>query len=280
MTKTNVARLFRFIRERHTVYERKTANMPKPWTKDKILQSYRFCNVYRELDKVTVWIRKNWREPNHLDTHLWFAMVVARLLNLPESLEAIGYPVPWDKTKFKSILRKRKMSGETVFSGAYMIHADAKEGWLKTDYLAECVLNPMWEKKIPIHRNMRLSQLHTLLMDYRDMGSFMAGQVVADTKFGHWLQSSPDWWTFAAPGPGSMRGLSRVEFGDLGTAYTEAEWQDSLGDLQIKIDKLVREEGMPRISAQDLQNCLCEFDKYERVRLGQGRPKQLYKGAA
>jgi hypothetical protein len=29
--------------------------------------------------------------------------------------------------------------------------------------------------------------------------------------------------------------------------------------------------------AQDLQNCLCEFDKYERARLGEGTPKQIYK---
>jgi hypothetical protein len=31
------------------------------------------------------------------------------------------------------------------------------------------------------------------------------------------------------------------------------------------------------LHAQDIQNCLCEFDKYERVRLGEGTPKQLYK---
>lgn len=33
-----------------------------------------------------------------------------------------------------------------------------------------------------------------------------------------------------------------------------------------------------KLCAQDIQNCLCEFDKYERVRLGEGAPKQRYPG--
>jgi hypothetical protein len=37
---------------------------------------------------------------------------------------------------------------------------------------------------------------------------------------------------------------------------------------------------MPQLHAQDLQNCLCEFDKYERVRLGEGRPKAKYNGVS
>ena len=35
---------------------------------------------------------------------------------------------------------------------------------------------------------------------------------------------------------------------------------------------------LPPIHAQALQNCLCEFDKYERVRLGEGRPRNNYPG--
>ena len=32
------------------------------------------------------------------------------------------------------------------------------------------------------------------------------------------------------------------------------------------------------LHAQDVENCLCEFDKYERTRLGEGRPRSLYAG--
>jgi hypothetical protein len=35
-----------------------------------------------------------------------------------------------------------------------------------------------------------------------------------------------------------------------------------------------RQDG--RLSASDLRSCLCEFDKYERGRLGEGKPKRRF----
>src|SRR4249919_3123124 len=96
--KDPVERLFAFIHERYMIYIRKEAEDKPPWTDDPILRDYRFCNIYREDDKVTVWIRENWRKPNSDDPDLWFAMCVARLFNLPTTLEAIGYPVPFSTT--------------------------------------------------------------------------------------------------------------------------------------------------------------------------------------
>ena len=78
--------LFAFVRERHQIYLRRKAGQTKPWTTDPILQQYRFCNVYRELDTVTKWIRDNWRRPHCDDPDLWFAMVVARLVNWPDTM--------------------------------------------------------------------------------------------------------------------------------------------------------------------------------------------------
>mgnify|MGYP005994584353 CR=1 FL=1 len=34
---------------------------------------------------------------------------------------------------------------------------------------------------------------------------------------------------------------------------------------------------MEPLEMRDIEHCLCEFDKYERVRLGQGRPRAKYK---
>ena len=34
---------------------------------------------------------------------------------------------------------------------------------------------------------------------------------------------------------------------------------------------------MPELELHDIQFQLCEFDKYERVRLGEGRPKARYR---
>lgn len=276
-----VKELFDFIHERHNIYTRRfETGDPKPWTQDPILQRYRFCNVYRELDTVTLWIANNWRAMNEDDPYVWFAMTVARLLNLPASMYAIDYPVPWKPTNFKRILANRKAAGERVFSGAYMIHADATETGRKTDYLADFVLTPLWKARGTFSGIKTLGEFHRHLMTFRDMGSFMAGQVVADTKFTNLLFTAPDWWTFVARGPGSERGLNRVFNEDPTLHLREELWQADFKIIQAKINPLIKSAGMPRLSAQDLQNCLCEFDKYSRALNGEGRPKQLYPGAA
>lgn len=283
-TQRNLRRFFRFIEERYTIYENRRTGLPKPWTKDPILQQYRFCNVYRELDKVTIFIRKFWREPYGHEPDIWFGMVVARLINLPDALETLLVPLPWDEKRFRSLMRERKLSGRKCFSPAYMIRADAgTPGTLKTDYLARRVLTPLWKDRADIrpHEGDKLETFFNRLRAYRDMGPFIAGQIVADTKFTFPLKNALDWWTWATPGPGSLRGLNRVCGWPVKESWQDGpvnHWFPTLQGLQLNIDPLIKEANMPRLSAQDLQNCLCEFDKYERVRLGEGRPKQRFNG--
>ena len=279
-----------FIKERHAIYEKKKAGLPKPWTKDPILQQYRFCNVYRELDTVTVWIRENWRDPWKNDPNVWFAMVVARVVNWPDTLYELssaisnGSKINWSPRNFKLEMDSRKSRGEKVWTGAYMIHADAKPGLTKAWYYADDVLTPIWEKRKEgctiISGESSLQHAHRWLTQFRDMGSFMAAQIIADVKYTPLLANARDWWTWAAPGPGSLRGMSRVEFGDLGTKYTDSEWFESLTELRDRTLPLFTKAGLAPLHAQDLQNCLCEFDKYERVRLGEGRPRSKYPGGA
>jgi hypothetical protein len=55
--------------------------------------------------------------------------------------------------------------------------------------------------------------------------------------------------------------------------YTKSMTADQ---FMTEINEL-RQRKLPlNLHAQDIQNCLCEFDKYMRVKLGQGTPKQLY----
>ena len=72
--------------------------------------------------------------------------------------------------------------------------------------------------------------------------------------------------------------MNRVMKRDKKTRIKETQWKHELDLLRDKIRPMVLQAGMPDIHAQDLQNALCEFDKYERVRLGEGRPRSLYNG--
>ncbi len=271
-----------WIKEREAIHQKRLRRQEAPWTNDQILQQYRFCNVRREDDRVTRWVHENWLRPNANAVRLYgesvFAMAVARLVNWPESLAEVGFPAPWRPEKFTRILNARKAAGKKVFTGAYMVRAiEAKNGETKADYLAEYVLNPLWRarRQAPCSS---LQALHTWLLPFYGMGSFLAAQVVADVKWTALLRAAPDWYTWAAPGPGSMRGLNRVLGRAVDTAWQKEDWHTTLLALRkVALPKLFK--SLQNLDAQNVQNCLCEFDKYRRAVEG-GRPKQNFKPSA
>ena len=279
----NEERLLAFIKERHSVYERRALGRPWPWTEDPILRKYRFCNVFRNLDEQTKLIHYHWLIPHSAEPDVWFAMVVARLINWWPTLASMGYPVPWQqpqKRRMWSAYCERLNAGEKVFTGAYMVRADAVISGSKLDYLMQHVMTPLWEARREVRPRAgdTLDAFHRRLMGYRDMGSFMAAQVVADVKYAAGpLRLASDWHTWAASGPGSQRGLNRVLGRPVKAAWGEAAWRDYFGVLHKEVTMALRAHPeLGQITGQDLQNCLCEFDKYERVRLGEGRPRSQY----
>jgi hypothetical protein len=281
-------RLMYWIHTREEVRKKKEAGKPPPWTTDEIIANYRFCSVRRNDDKVTRWIHTNWLDPHSGDPDLWFAMVVARLVNWPDTLERLtkavfngSGKVRWGLNGgvFVSEMHLRKAQGDKVFSGAYIVSTNGK-AMDKAEYLEQYVLTPLWAARAVIRPRAgdSLHHFHSRLVAYDGLGSFMAAQVVADIKYDPRspLRTAPDWQYWAAPGPGSKRGLNRVMGADHDRPFTDREWTFHFADLlQLVNMRLSPRMGGP-LTGQDLQNCLCEFDKYERVRLGQGKPRSGY----
>lgn len=286
-----VKELAAFIKAREEHRTAKTLGLlPHEWKQDPIIAQYRFCNVRREDDRVTKWIAANWRAPHADDPHLWFAMIVARLFNLPFTLNAIGYPAPWKAGTVARKLTLLRAHGNKIFNGAYIVSTNGR-AMDKVQYLIMHVLDPLWAKRKAITQAMEdapLVEVHRILMYEQGLGSFMAAQIVADLKYAPPYYDTdldlptshaPDWYTFAAPGPGSKRGLNRVMYQPTDKTWPGRTW---LATMEILHNKLIGSGLLPQylgsyFHMQDLQNCLCEFDKYERARLGEGRPKQFYK---
>lgn len=271
--------LVRFIKEREKIRGKKESGKKRPWTSDSILGKFRFCNVHREDDWVTRWLRANWYRHFAEDPDIWFAAVVARLFNQAEALyEIMPYVLPWKPEKVRAILHKRRDAGQKNFNAAYIVSTNGV-AMDKVDYVVARVLGPLWANR-KVMRPMEgdtLEGYHRSLMRYDGLGSFIAAQVVADLKYvdNCPLGQAEDWSTFAASGPGSRRGLNRVArpTQPVDANWIEGVWREALKELLDKVNKKLSEP----LHAQDLQNCLCEFDKYERARLGEGTPKQIYK---
>lgn len=269
-----------FIIARHTIYLNRQAGIAKPWTDDEILQQYRFCNVYRELDTVTLWVHDNWLHPHADEPDLWFAMAVARWVNWPDTLAAIGFPVPWDPVKFVRTLAKRKAKGEKVWTGAYMIgtQGNAKD---KPLFIAEDVLGALWRRREALRPRpgMTLEQFARPIIETKNQGTFMVGQIVADIKHVAPLSEADDWYTWVVSGPGSRRGLNRVHGRSITAGWSDATFATEVNKLREFVNDRLP-DGWAPLDAQNLQNCLCEWDKYERVRRGEGRPRSRYAGRA
>ena len=140
----------------------------------------------------------------------------------------------------------------------------------------EQTIRRVWDSDIHefMSRHLTLAEAHKYLLQFDGFGSFMAAQVVADLKNteGHPLQLAEDWWNWSAYGPGSIRGLQWVT----GSRVTPGTYEKLMKDLHVAIEDLVYPIHM---CEQDLQNCLCEFDKYMRVSTGMGRSKRGYNGS-
>ena len=268
-----IKNFFKYINERHSIYLRRQSGVSYPWTNDPILQEYSFCNVYRELDKVTVWIRENWREPYAGHSNLPFAMAVARQINWPDTLEEIGFPETWEPEKVKAIMQARKDRGEKVYTGAYMLTGTL--GGTKIEQTVDKILTPLYNNK-PSIMCYSLEETWKQYLPYAGFSGFMAYEVVTDLRHTKILNKAEDIMTWANPGPGAKRGLNRIHLRELEQTVTKPQLNFEMQQLlQYSPDYL--DGHMQPLEMRDIEHCLCEFDKYERVRLGQGRPRAKYK---
>lgn len=271
--------LIYWIKERYSVYQKKETGLPKPWSEDYIFQETYFCNVHRETDRVTKWIR---REYSPFGNHRMFEynIILARFINKIETLQSIGFVEEHDPKELESFLEGQAAAGFTIWGSAYIITTHGQRMG-KVDYLCNQVLSDVakgLESLRAACRGPSCRAASDALQRIDGIGSFLAAQVVADLKNtpGHPLYSAPDRATFVEAGPGSMRGLHWFFYHSSGTVtprlfylkfqmlrdYVDANWP----------------EGVPRVDNQDLQNCLCEYDKYARIRTHSGRSKRRYNG--
>jgi hypothetical protein len=278
-----------YLNERWTIHQKRLKGLPPPWTDDYALQKYRFCQVRREDDRVTRWIHENWLRPHADDPDLWHAMCVARTFNLPITLKKTGWPEPWTRRGDGVLATARALqdSGVKVFTGAYMVNTHGTHGGVlwSAEYehplieYSKMVFDKLWTNRVVLRprRDEYLSNVHVRLSRQFGLGTFTANQVVADLKWGDALRSAPDWTTFAASGPGSLRGMNRLCGRPLNQRWREDDWHAALLEARKAVAPSLPKE-LRELDAQNVEHGLCEFDKWCRVQEG-GRPKQVFSPA-
>lgn len=274
-----VDRFLYWIRERHNIYVKRKQGKPAPWTDDQVLRDYFFTNPYRENDKVTVWFRKNVRDPLKHDPEVLFATVCFRWFNwIPtgEILLRENLLVDWNAKRAVKVLTGL----EQVFTGAFMITAGGSEK-KKVPRVCEDYIQPVWDDLCAgkLLRNgvckwTTMEACHKRLKRYMGMGGsgFMSYEVVCDLRYTDLLKNATDKLVWSNPGPGARRGVNRILERPLAEQVTDWLYQSH------KLLELVQKElaDMPPFEMREIEHSLCEFDKYERARLGEGKLKRRY----
>jgi hypothetical protein len=299
--------LWYWMNERQAIYDAREAGKPWPWTRDPILQSYAFCNVFRELDRVTVWIREHIREPFADHPNLWLMIALARTINWPDTLQELMDEKAWPTDGYHPgtiarVLDARLKRGEKTYTGAYMIRAESDPNvpwysWTKQEYVASIVIGRLWEARRTFDGmwshacQPSLQQVHAWLASFHGWGGFMAYEVVTDLRHTRYLRNAPDIYGWANAGPGAVRGLNRL----WGREYTAGLGQEEANRMMRQLLRIANGQADDRgpavgphviaraslpagfLEARDIEHSLCECDKYLRVKLGQGKPRAKFR---
>lgn len=310
---------FKFARTRHDIYVNRTAGLPKPWTQDPILLEYKFTNIFRELDRTTVWFRDNIRNPLRLTPDVLFATIAFRWFNRISTGEAIlrwgnetfGDPLAfanrnrWAESLFVESLENyiRQQCTDGWVTGAYLIKTP--DGMDKLAGVIENIRNVSaheeFDETLKVFESGEFSMqgLTVALQEFDYLGPFMAYEVACDLRFTPFMEGAPDILTWANPGPGARRGIHRLmnlwddprlkrrsgkragqRSRKQGELFKREEYVKIMQDLVgMSRDPIHWPPYWPKWEMREAEHTLCEFDKYERIRLGEGKTKQRFAGA-
>ena len=297
------AAFFEFVFDRQSVWHNRTAlGLPAPWTDDKILQNFRFCNVYRELDGGTIAISKYLTQPLPAEQKL-FNIIAYRFFNRRDTIENLFGGLLSEQNFDLKALEKRfdaKKEEGNIFSNAYLITAHAyNPDYRPQDKHAQIllVLNDLRFKLKDIIKNLRESAPQEGIKIVTDAvpmaGPFLAGQILLDATYAQNIvpYTAND---FLIVGPGAHWGLNIICGRTLNKKEVDAEcrklWQmqpQAFAELKQTTGKDWNEVrwqnesycGGKYLCLHDVQNSLCEFRKYWRLKQGENAKRRYFKPA-
>lgn len=291
MIESNTDGFFRFINLRHRIYCSYARGKPWPWTNNSILQTYSFTNVYRDLDAVSKHLKRAvldryrpWRKSKA--SELVSDIFTYRFFNWPDTYKLLG-PLRgdhWDEDKAKKILAEAMARGEKIFTGAYIV-SNNDNGRAskrpKIDLYCEAItkvrrLAPKIVKIIREHRTLKATT-HFIEAKVPLCGMFVAYEIASDLRWTPLLQNAADISTWANAGPGARRGLNRMNGRALKSKPSSETLLREMRGLLKESQKPGRlGDHMRPLEMRDVEHSLCEFDKYLRVKNGEGKPRARY----
>lgn len=289
-TITTMEGLLYFVWERENIRLSRLAGKPREeWTTDPVLRKYKFTNIHREHDRVSQWIIEHVMKPNEGRRDLWFILLICRLINWPPTLQRLiddrvlfRDAGDFSTADFSASIESFKSEVGKVYSGAYMVYPTKMDiGGVKSQALGRHIIEPILAVAEDIDYELyrmdvegSIERFVNTLSKCFGISTFMAGQVAADLTYHNGpLCDACDLYSYAPMGPGSQRGLNYLH---RRTAFANWKQEDFNTALKVIFNEIYHKLGIVTLTLHDVQNIMCEFSKYCRSALGEGKPKTTY----
>lgn len=285
---------WQFAAERQSIFFKRLAGDPPPWTQDSVLLEYKFTNAYRASDRVSQYLIKHViYQGDQSPEEIFFRTLLFKFFNKIETWEMLTNEVgtisfaDYSFERYDAILNRAIGGGTRIYSAAYIMPSGGPSSVSTRKHQTHLkLLEQMLHDELPARLTDVPSMMKAfeLLRSYQSIGDFLAYQFVTDLNYSPLMNFSE--MDFVIPGPGARDGIRKC-FKDLG-GLNESEiirvvaerQQTEFENLGLKFKSLW---GRP-LQLIDCQNLFCEVDKYARIKhpeitgiTGRTRIKQRYR---
>lgn len=306
---------FETMYERMMIWKRRFIEQkPQPWTENAILRDSKFTNVYRELDRNSQWqIRNILLDDSLSPVNLIWKLMVFRFFNNPETFKRgvewrgwrNGIPdwKDYNEDDFVSFIEEVRKSGQNPYTNAYLINSMSAPGKSR-DWCYTRLVIPTLHKRIPqlisVVRNADSPEsIITYLKTVPAVADFIAHEFYqdftyipryTDREFMRFTQND-----FTNVGPGASVGI-RLIYPNLKTVREQKQaiyWlRDAAEEQLTKIgtlkgepmgylewDKESKEYKLTdkcNITLHQIEMWLCEFQKYWKMMIGEGKQRSKF----
>ena len=264
---------WKFAKKRQDIFMCRIRNLSPPWTKDPVLSTYRFTNVYRASDRVSQYLIRNVIYKGKQTTEeIFFRTLLFKIFNRISTWEllikTIGIP-QWKSFNIDAYVKtldKIVKSGTTIYSSAYIMPSPTFGRKKKHQNHLQLIKHIM-KNKLPkmIARSKTLDEVFNILRNCPSFGDFLAFQFTIDLNYSTIINFPEN--QFVTAGPGARDGIKKcfvdnanMSESDIIHAVTDMA-ENEFSRLGLSFQSLW---GRP-LQPIDCQNLFCEVDKYSRI---------------
>jgi hypothetical protein len=311
LDKTHLHEFFRTMYERQNIWwRREVLKQSFPWTEDKYLRDYKFCNVYRVLDRNSQYEFEHVVKPYQSKFQFIWRVCFFRLFNQPDFFRFLekkkgwkgGIPT-WEEYKeggfdLELMMREYRKQGGNPFTNAYLTNSLACPGMTRDWCFANKVIPTLHEKvqelwDLSIARRVSPAEWCKKANELPSVSGFVSHEFFLSLcyreefgfgKFNGWNRNM-----FTNVGPGASLGLSLI----LPSRRTNKEqleglhWINKRAKSYLKKHfpdfKYLKWDGKEfsvgskyNIMLTDIEFWLCEYQKYWKMTIGVGKQRSKY----